>query len=236
MRWKSGEKAGIYTLTQPPSFDFPFSSEKIKCADEKGCAVVCKYKGWKEKRRWKDGEKAGIYTLTQPSSFGSSFSPEKKEHVHLYAHQKGSKTPGKQHSLLVLPFLWKKNVCIFIHVLHQVEYVHTWELKKKRQKGRKGGYLHSSVGTILWFFFFFCKNNVHTYPPTKSGRRPRKSGYFPFVLLFHLQKDMCIFIHIKHGTHMCRHGEGKEETEWAKRQVSTLLRCHLPLVFLFPLQ
>ena len=156
MRWKSGEKAGIYTLTQPPSFDFPFSSEKIKCADEKGCAVVCKYKGWKEKRRWKDGEKAGIYTLTQPSSFGSSFSPEKRTCASL-------RTP-----------------------------------KRVEDPGKTALSFGSS--------FSLEKECVYLYTRSPPG-------------------GICAYM-----------GAEKEETERAKRRLSTLLRRHFALIFLFLLQ
>lgn len=45
------------------SFGFSFSSEKRKRADEKGCAVVWKYKGWKEKKEDGKAAKKQVSTL-----------------------------------------------------------------------------------------------------------------------------------------------------------------------------
>ena len=57
-----------------------------KRADEKGCAVMCKYKGWKGKRRGRNGEKAGIYAYWTLSAFWLSFFFEKKNTSTLSAH------------------------------------------------------------------------------------------------------------------------------------------------------
>lgn len=119
--------------------------------------------------------------------------PLKKEHVHLYAHQKGSKTPGKQHSPLVLPFLWKKNVCIFIHVLHQVKYVHTWELKKRGRMGEKAVIYGPPRPSSFGFSLSPAIKNVHTYPHTKRGRRP-----------------LCILIRTRKGGRRPRKGRKKK--------------------------
>lgn len=249
MRWKSGEKAGIYTSSMPLFFGFSFFFEKRTCiffrklngsktpkktdnyalpplffwlflflwkkrkrADEKGCAVMCKYKGWKGKRRGRNGEKAGIYAYWTLSAFWLSFFFEKKNTSTLSAHllrrslcaymgTERKRQKQRKNNILLWFFLfpWKKNVCIFIHVLHHGKYVHTWGWKKKWKGWGK-------VVILLLFFFFLCKKicaSLYTSPHT---------GY------------------------MCIHGERKGETELAKKQITALFRGHHSLVLLFPLQ
>jgi len=159
--------------------------------------------------------------------------PLKKEHVHLYAHQRGSKTPGKQHSPLVLPFSLKKE-CVHLYTRSTPGEICAYMgTEKERQNGRKSGYLRPSAAIILWFFSFprnkkcaylsahqtGSKTPVHLYThltwrricadmgnekEMKKWRKRRElhhfgATYFPLAFLFPLQKNVCIYTHIKRG-------------------------------------
>ena len=98
--------------------------------------------------------------------------------------------------------------------------------EKERQNGRKSGYLHSSVATLLWFFFSFCKNNVHTYSHTKRGRRPRKRDekeekrrLFSFCSsLSPAKRYVHLYTHLTWRNICADMGNEKEMKKWRKRR------------------
>ena len=217
MRWKSGEKADICATERhlPLAFHFPLKKESV--LTRRAVPLCGSIRDGKKKEDGKMAKKQ-VSTLLHSHHPLALLFPLKKKNMCIFTHTKKGRRPRENSILLwFFLFLWKKNVCIFIHVLHQVEYVHTWELKKKRQKGRKGGYLRPSAAIILWFFSFprnkkcaylsahqtGSKTPVHTYPHTKRGSKTQKRK--------EKEKKMC-----RHGSlhsltfpfaFMCRHGE-----------------------------
>ena len=70
----------------------------------------------------------------------------------------------------------------------------------------------------------------------KETKKRRKSGYFPFILLFPLQKDMCIFIHIYScGIYVHTWGMKERSRNGEKECIYTPER-YLPFGFPFPLK
>lgn len=53
--------------------------------------------------------------------------------------EKKRTTPLRRHFPLAFLFPLQKNVCIYTHIKRGDTCVHTWWMKKKGQKGRKGG-------------------------------------------------------------------------------------------------
>ena len=130
--------AGTYTPPMASSFGFSFSSEKKESVLTRRAVLSCgSIRDGKKKEDGKMAKKQVSTLLHSHHPLALLFSPEKKEYVHLYAHQKGSNTPGKQHSPLVLPFFLKKE-CVYLYTRstpgETCAYMGT---EKERQNGRK---------------------------------------------------------------------------------------------------
>ena len=127
------------------------------------------------------------------------------------------------------PFSLKKRTPPpFPHISSGEACVHTWGLKGR---GRSSGKTTFSFGSS----FSLKKECVHLYTRStpweicaymgmeKEMKRLRKSGYSPFILLFPLQKDMCIFIHISsYGVYVHTWGEKRRDRIGEKANNCTL--------------
>lgn len=117
-----------------------------------------------------------------------------------------------------------------MHVKQGDAYVQTRGLKKRDRRGEKA-VIYTPPSPLCFDFSFSSAKIMCILIRTlkvvedheKEMKRRRKSGYFPFALLFPMQKDMCIFIHIySFGIYVHTWGRKRRDRMGEKAGIYTL--------------
>ena len=149
-RVEDPEKADIYTLTQPPSFDFPFPLKKESVLTRR---VVLSCGSIRDGKKKEDGKmaKKQVSTLLRSHSPLAFLFPLQKEHVHTWGLKERGRNGGKTAFSFVSPFLPEKRMCASLYTSNMATHMcRHGDGKKKRKDGEK-------EVIFLLFFSFPCK-------------------------------------------------------------------------------
>lgn len=163
MRWKSGEKADIYTLTQPPSFDFPFPLKKESVLTRRVVLSCVSIRDGMEKEEAETAKKQASALLRSHSPLVLLF-PLQKEHVHTWGLKRRNRSGEKAMLFFGSSFSPEKRMCASLYTSNMATHMcRHGDGKKKRKDGEK-------EVIFLLFFSFPCKKicaSLYTSPHTE---------------------------------------------------------------------